>query len=83
MSNDQDVFVALSRELKQTVEHLDKSMDELAAATQKTTEGLRTLSDLAERIRRNIEDPPAERHTLEVHDGAHGAEAEFPDTEPS
>lgn len=87
---DADVTYALSKELTELVCHLDHSLDELAGAAKKVTGGLTSLADLAGRIRRNVDDPPAERHTLDIHGGGHGQEADFvpvsgpdTDTDPS
>lgn len=70
---------ALSEELKKVTSHLDASLDELANAATKITAGLTSLADLAGRIRREIDDPPAERHTLDIHDAGHGQESELLD----
>ncbi len=74
---DAEVAVALSTELKALVQYLDTSLDELANAAGKITTGLTALADVAGRIRRNIDDPPAERHALEIDPASHGQEAEI------
>lgn len=84
---EKDLAISLSEELKKVLEHTDKALDELANAATKITHGLETLADVAGRIRRNIEDPPAVRHTLDIHDTDHGLELEkaatSTDPEPS
>lgn len=79
-----EIATELSAELKRTVRSLDQSLDELATAATKITAGLASLADLAGRIRRMVDDPPAERHTLEIHDGDHEATSEIldGDTDP-
>ena len=79
---DAETTKALSDELKNVLTYLDVSLDELANAATKLTAGLNTLGDVAARIRRQIEDPPAERHTLDIHGAGHGSTSVFPDDEP-
>jgi hypothetical protein len=62
----------LSAELKRTIRALDHELDALATTATKLTASLVSLADLTGRIRRMVDDPPAERHTLEIHDGKLG-----------